>query len=86
MPGIYRPPHPERTALYRVLFHNFDRFLTAYESHFEKAYGHFRQVVREVVDRITRHLELTFEAERPPPLRIFEQVALMAGEESGEYG
>ena len=51
MPGIYRPRHPERTALYRVLFHNFDRFLTVYESRFEKEYGHLRPVVREVVER-----------------------------------
>ncbi|MGB8951241.1 MAG: hypothetical protein WCC06_01050 [Candidatus Aminicenantales bacterium] len=27
MPGIFRPRHPERTVLYRVLFHYFDRFL-----------------------------------------------------------
>ena len=51
MPGIYRPRHPERTVLYRVLFHNFDRFLTAYEGRFEKEYGHFRPVVKEVVER-----------------------------------
>ena len=38
MPGIYRPRHPERTALYRVLFHNFDRFLSEYERRFEKEY------------------------------------------------
>jgi hypothetical protein len=38
-----------------------------------------------VVDRIIRHLELTFVAEKPPPAHIFEQVALMAAEESGEY-
>ena len=31
-----------------------------------------------VVDRIIRHLELTFVAERPPPAHVFEQVALMA--------
>ena len=31
-----------------------------------------------VVDRIIRHLELTFAAEKPPPVHIFEQVALMA--------
>ncbi|MBP7707714.1 MAG: transposase zinc-binding domain-containing protein [Candidatus Aminicenantes bacterium] len=37
--------------LYRVLFHNFDRFLTAYESRFEKEYGHLRPVVKEVVER-----------------------------------
>jgi hypothetical protein len=38
-----------------------------------------------VVDRIIRHLEMTFVAEKPPPSRIFEQVAPMAAEESGEY-
>ena len=31
-----------------------------------------------VVDRIIRHLELTFAAEKPPPAQAFEQVALMA--------
>jgi hypothetical protein len=34
---------------------------------------------------LIRHLELTFVAEKPPPDHIFEQVALMAAEESGEY-
>jgi hypothetical protein len=54
-----------------------------------------------VVDRIIRHLTLTFVAEKPPPAHIFEQVTLMAAaaqhswrrvigsmsaaEESGEY-
>jgi hypothetical protein len=38
-----------------------------------------------VVDRIIRHLELTFIAEKPPPAYTLEQVALMAAEESGEY-
>jgi hypothetical protein len=38
-----------------------------------------------VVDRIIRHLELTFVAEKPPPPQIFVQTALMAAEESGEY-
>jgi len=51
VPGIYRPRHPERTVLYRVLFDNFDRFATVYENRFEKEYGHFRPVVREVVAR-----------------------------------
>ena len=37
------------------------------------------------VDRIIDHLKLTFVAEKPPPSRVFEQVALMAAEESGEY-
>jgi ribosomal protein S27E len=38
-----------------------------------------------VIDRIIRHLGLTFVAEKPPPAHVFEQVALMAAEESGEY-
>jgi hypothetical protein len=38
-----------------------------------------------VVDRIIRHLQLTFVAEKPPPAYALEQVALMAAEESGEY-
>ena len=38
-----------------------------------------------VVDRIIRHLALTFVAAKPPPGRVFEQVALMTAEESGEY-
>jgi hypothetical protein len=38
-----------------------------------------------VVDRTIRHLELTFVAEKPPPAHAFEQAAMMAAEESGEY-
>jgi len=37
------------------------------------------------IDRIIRHLELTFEAERPPPPHHVQQELLMAAEESGEY-
>jgi|GEM_PF-6798006 len=29
--GVYRPLHPERTVLYRVLFHYFERFPTEYD-------------------------------------------------------
>ena len=39
----------------------------------------------EWVGRIIRHLELTFVAEKPPPSHVFEPVALMAAEESGDY-
>ena len=39
----------------------------------------------KVIDRIIRHLELTFEAERPPPPHVVQQDLLMAAEESGEY-
>ena len=45
MAGVYRPRHPERTVLYRVLSHHFDRFLTEYESRFEKEYGFLRLIV-----------------------------------------
>jgi hypothetical protein len=38
-----------------------------------------------VVDRIIRHLGLTFVAEKPPPAYALEQVARMAAEEVGEY-
>jgi hypothetical protein len=39
----------------------------------------------KTIDRIIRHLELTFEAERPPPPRVVQQDLLMAAEEKGEY-
>jgi hypothetical protein len=51
MPGIYRPRHPERTVLYRVLFHYFDRFLAEYEECFQKEYGFLRPVIKDVVER-----------------------------------
>jgi hypothetical protein len=38
-----------------------------------------------VVDRIIDHLKLTFVADKPPPSHVFEEVALMAAEESAEY-
>jgi hypothetical protein len=51
MAGVYRARHPERTVLYRVLFHHFERFVAEYESRFEREYGYFRPVVKEVVER-----------------------------------
>ena len=51
MEGVYRPRHPERTVLYGVLFHYFDRFLAEYEGRFEKEYGFFRPIIKEVVER-----------------------------------
>jgi len=38
-------------VLYRVLFHYFDRFLTEYESRFEKEYGFLRPIIKDVVER-----------------------------------
>jgi hypothetical protein len=37
------------------------------------------------VDRIIDHLMLTFITEKPPPSRVFEQVALMEAAERTEY-
>ena len=39
----------------------------------------------KVIDKIIRHLELTFDAERPPPPQKVQQELLMAAEEMGEY-
>ncbi len=39
----------------------------------------------KVIDRIIRHLKLTFEAERPLPPQITQQELLMAAEERREY-
>ena len=50
MPGIYRPRQPQKTVLYRVLFHYFDRFLSEYESRFQREYGFFRPIVKEVAE------------------------------------
>ena len=44
MSGIYRPCHSERTVLYRVVFHHFERFLAEYERRFEREYGYFRPI------------------------------------------
>lgn len=38
----------------------------------------------KTIDRIIRHLELTFEAERLPPPCVGQQELLMAAEEMGE--
>ncbi len=39
----------------------------------------------QAVDRIIDHLKLTFVAEKPPPCHVFQQVVLMAAEESTDY-
>jgi hypothetical protein len=51
MAAIYRQRHPETTVLYRVLATHFDTFLTKYETLFQRRYGYFRPVIREVVER-----------------------------------
>jgi len=39
MAGVYRPGHPERTILYLVVFHHFERCLGDEERRFEQEYG-----------------------------------------------
>jgi len=51
MAGVYPPRHPERTVLYWVLFHDFDKFLSEYENRFEKEYGYFRPIIKDVVEK-----------------------------------
>ena len=51
MAGIYRERHPEHSVFYRVLFHSFEQFLQEYEVRFEKAYGYFRPVISDVVEK-----------------------------------
>ncbi len=51
MAAVYRPRHPERTVLYRVLFHYFEQFLQEYKSRFEKEHGFLRPIIKEVVER-----------------------------------
>jgi len=48
--------HPERTVLYRVLFHYFEQFLAEYESRFEREYGFLHPIIKEVA---TGHHERT---------------------------
>ncbi len=42
----------------RVLLHSFDRFISDYQSSFEKEYDIFSPIVKEVVIRIINHLKL----------------------------
>jgi hypothetical protein len=51
MAGIYRQRHPERTVFYRVMFHYFEEFVSEYENRFEREYGYFRPVIKEVVEK-----------------------------------
>jgi hypothetical protein len=39
----------------------------------------------KTIDRIIRHLKLSFQTERTPPPRVVQQDLLIAAEESGEY-
>jgi len=38
-------------VFYRVLFHYFEEFVSEYENRFEREYGYFRPVIKEVVEK-----------------------------------
>jgi len=52
MAGVHRSRHPERTVLYRVLFHHFEWFLAEYETCFERETMDFL----EFIARVTSHI------------------------------
>ena len=49
--GIYRPRHPERTVLYRVLAQHFERFVQVYDERFAPTRGPLRPGAQEAVNR-----------------------------------
>gem|GEM_PF-6474059 len=49
--GSESSPHLERTVLYKVLFHHFERFLEEYDGRFEREYGFLWSIIQEVVER-----------------------------------
>lgn len=49
--GAYRPRHPERTTLYRLLDEHFEDYLRCHEERFESRDGHLRPHVRKVVEQ-----------------------------------
>ena len=74
MAGAYRPRHPERIVLYQVLFHHFERFLSEYESRFEKAYNKGQVMVRYYSLYANAHRGKVRKAGRNPfALRMVEE-------------
>ena len=49
---VYRPRHPERTALYRIFESHFDEYVAAYEDRFEPQDGPLRPVVKKTVEAL----------------------------------
>ena len=47
---VYRPPHPERTVLYRLFEENFERCGREYEERYEPREGSLRKVVPTAVE------------------------------------
>jgi hypothetical protein len=54
MAGVYRPRHPERTVLYRVLSHHLDRFLTEYEGLVLASWANYSNRGKGDIDGVAR--------------------------------
>jgi hypothetical protein len=48
--AVYRPRHPERTALYRLFERHFDDYVRTHEERFERPSGPLRPVVPRTVE------------------------------------
>jgi len=48
--AVYRPRHPERTALYRLFDRHFDDYVRTHEERFERPSGPLRPVVPRIVE------------------------------------
>jgi hypothetical protein len=59
--GVYRPRHPERTVVYRLVEEHFERYFREYEDRYEAREGSLRKVVPTTVEaylacgRLERH-------------------------------
>ena len=52
--GFNRPRHPERTVLYRVLFHHFERFVAEYEGLVVASWVNYSNRGKGYIGRVTR--------------------------------
>jgi hypothetical protein len=92
VPGIYRPRHPERTVLYRVLFHNFDRFLTACKTRgfcpscHAKRREEWGQWVRETLLLDMPHRQVVLTIPKMTPARRYRRTGYFIGSGRGLRG
>jgi hypothetical protein len=49
--GVYRQRKPRKSALFKVVETHYGRFGEVYEERVAGSYGHFRPVIREVVEK-----------------------------------
>ena len=52
--GVYHPRNPEQSSLWKILNTHYESFEAHYEQKFEKKYGYFRPIIREVVEEYLR--------------------------------